>query len=313
MANNVKHALTRREFLITAVGGVLVTSLAGCISNKTMKTAGPFSFGIMADVQYADYERLGNRCYRDSKWKLKQCVEDFNSRDLSFVIQLGDLIDGGFNNFDRMLQIYQQLKAEKYHVLGNHDFAAHRDKVLEKHGLDRGYYDFAVNRWRFIVLDGNEISLYANSKDSEEYKQAKAINLRLKEASAANAKTWNGALSSRQMAWLKNVLDKSKISDEKVIVFCHFPVWPPNAHNLWNDSKLVELFESYDCVAAYINGHNHAGNYAVKKGIHYLTLHAMVESPDKIAYAVVEVYSDRLKVVGFGAEPEHLLFIHNPE
>jgi len=312
MENNIEQALTRREFLKNAAGGVFVMGLAGCMSSKKTKIAGPFSFGIMADVQYADYERLGNRCYRDSKWKLKQCVEDFNSRNLSFVIQLGDLIDGGFENFDTMLDIYQQLKVAKYHVLGNHDFAAHREKVLEKLGLERGYYDFAVNRWRFVVLDGNEISLYANSKNSEEYKQAKTMHLGLKETGDSNAVTWNGALSSNQMTWLKNVLDKSETSGEKVILFCHFPVWPPNVHNLWNDSELVQILESYDCVVAYINGHNHAGNYAVKKGIHYLTLHGMVESPDKSAYAVVEVYSDRLKILGFDAEPERLLFIHKP-
>ena len=312
MEDNREYPMNRREFIKAAAGSVLGMGLTGCVWNKTKKIAEPFSFGVMADVQYADYECLGNRYYRDSEWKLKQCVADFNSRDLSFVIQLGDLIDGGFHNFDRMLDIYQKLKVEKYHVLGNHDFAARRDKVIEKLGLESGYYDFAVNRWRFIVLDGNEISLYANSKNSEEYKQAKAIHHRLKEASAANAKTWNGALSSRQIAWLKNVLDKSETSSEKVIVFCHFPVWPPNAHNLWNDIELVELFESYDCVIAYINGHNHAGNYAARNGIHYLTLHGMVESPDKSAYAIVEVHSDRLKILGFGAEPERLLLIHKP-
>ena len=307
----MEQALNRRGFIKAVGGGVLGISLAGCIANKTTRTSRPFSFGVVADVQYADYPAVGNRHYLQSEWKLKQCVEDFNSRDLDFVVQLGDFIDGGFANFDKMLDIYQRLKAPKYHVLGNHDFAATRGKVLAKLGIERGYYDFAVNGWRFIVLDGNEISLYANDRDSDEYKQAEAMQLRLKEAGSANAVSYNGALSARQRTWLEERLDKATKAGEKVIVFCHFPVHPPNVHNLWGDSELVELFESYDCVAAYMNGHNHAGNYAKKNGIHYITFQAMVESPDRNAYAIVEVYPDRLKITGFGVAAQRLLPIGN--
>ena len=86
-----------------------------------------------------------------------------------------------------------------------------------------------------------------------------------------------------------------------VMIFCHFPVFPKNGHNLWNDNVLTDLLARYTCVAAYVNGHNHAGNYGQRDGIHYLTLKGMVDTEES-SYSVIEVYADRLVVKGFGRE-----------
>ena len=85
------------------------------------------------------------------------------------------------------------------------------------------------------------------------------------------------------------------------MLFCHFPVHPKNNHNLWNDDALTALLARYPCVAAYVNGHNHAGNYGKRDGIHYLTLKGMVDT-EQTSYAVIEIYADRLVVKGFGRE-----------
>ena len=307
MEKSTEKTLTRRKFMLSAAGTALGITLPGCITTKKPQTPSRFSFGIVADVQYADYPHRGSRYYQQSRLKLKQCVQDFNSENLSFVIQLGDFIDGGFDNIDTMLDIYQKLQVPKYHVLGNHDFAASQTEIMDKLGLAKSYYDFVVEGWRFIVLDGNDISLYANQKGSEKYKQAQDILLQLKKTGESNAATYNGTLSTEQISWLKDRLKIATNANQQVIIFCHFPVYPPNAHNLWDDVELVELIESYDCVTAYINGHNHAGNYAEKNGIHYLTLHGMVETPDKTAYAVVQVNDQQLKIIGSGREPTRTL------
>ena len=67
--------------------------------------------------------------------------------------------------------------------------------------------------------------------------------------------------------------------------------------------SIDSLLARYPCVAAYLNGHNHAGNYGERDGIHYLTLKGMVDT-EKTAYAVIEVYPDRLAVKGFGRETD---------
>ena len=56
-------------------------------------------------------------------------------------------------------------------------------------------------------------------------------------------------------------------------------------------------------MAAYLNGHNHAGNYGEKSGIHYLTIKGMVDTL-KNSYGVVEVYEDRLVLKGFGRQED---------
>jgi hypothetical protein len=67
------------------------------------------------------------------------------------------------------------------------------------------------------------------------------------------------------------------------------------------------LIDRYDHVAAYMNGHNHAGNYATHRHCHYLNFKGMVETEDRTAYAVVRCFPDRLEVVGSGIEPDRNL------
>jgi 3',5'-cyclic AMP phosphodiesterase CpdA len=281
----------------------------------TVKEKPEFSFGVIADIQYCDCESNleVDRHYRASLQKLTECVQDFNANDLAFVIQLGDLIDQDFSSFDAVLPLYQQLKTPKYHVLGNHDFEVNpeeKSQVLEKFGLEKGYYDFTYFSWRFIVLDGNDLSFYVLSETDEKYPEAEAMYQKFSNAGLPNAQTWNGGLSRQQITWLKNTLEEAAEAEEKVILFCHFPVFPqPDKHNIWNDSELITILESYKGVVAYMNGHNHAGNYGEKHGIHYLTLQGMVQTPDENAYAIVEVYSDHLKVIGRGREPDRILNI----
>ena len=47
-----------------------------------------FSFGLIADPQYADAETAGNRYYRNSLKKLENCISELNMHDLSFTLTL---------------------------------------------------------------------------------------------------------------------------------------------------------------------------------------------------------------------------------
>jgi 3',5'-cyclic AMP phosphodiesterase CpdA len=264
-------------------------------------------------VQYADCEPVGARFYRESLGKLEACVEDFNRRDLAFVILVGDLIDRDFDSFDRALPVYEKLKAPGYHMLGNHDYAVTEGRlkdVPKRLGLKRRYYDFAHDSWRFVILDGNEISLYAHPKDGDAYRESEAIYDELVAREAPNAKPWNGGMRPEQLDWLRKTLKAASKAGERVIVLNHFPVFPlGDRHNLWNDAELMDVLDDFDCVVAYIAGHNHDGGYAISNSIHHLTLQGMVETQDSTAYAVVEVQPDRLKVIGIGREPTRILEI----
>jgi 3',5'-cyclic AMP phosphodiesterase CpdA len=269
-----------------------------------------FSFGIVADVQYCDADAAGRRFYRNSLKKLRECVQDLNSHDLEFTIQLGDFIDRDMDSFDRVVPIFRSLESSAYHVLGNHDFSVADDQkreVLGRLGMKRKYYDFALKGWRFVVLDGNDLSLHATEPGSASRDTAVAMHKRLRSRGAANAHDWNGAVGQKQLAWLEDRLEAADGAGEKVVLFCHFPVFPEDAHNLWNAGKIVELLASHPSAVAYLAGHNHAGNYGQRDRVHYLTLQGMVDTPDENAYAVVEVYDDRLEIRGVGRVPSRTL------
>ena len=46
-------------------------------------------------------------------------------------------------------------------MIGNHDLPFLRKLALQKLQLKRGYYDFTIGEdWRFVVIDGMDVSLY---------------------------------------------------------------------------------------------------------------------------------------------------------
>jgi len=300
MKPDTQIRVTRRAFITYTAGGIATLALPNLSRGGE---SGPLRFGLVADCQYKDAPARGVRYYRKSAEKLRACVDDLNSQTLDFVIHLGDFIDGKFESFDDVLPIYDSLKAPHYHLLGNHDFAVapnKKDAVPAKLNMPTRYYDFGLKGWRFIVLDGNDVSLIGRNPGSEEHAQAKAVHAELKQRKAVNAMTWNGAIGAKQMAWLKSKLAAATAQRERVVCFCHYPVFPKNVHNLWNDNDVVALLSSHDCVAAYINGHNHAGNYGEKDGLHYLTMPGMVNTPDTNAYATATGNPGKLLIAGKG-------------
>ncbi len=267
--------------------------------------AADFAFGVIADCQYCDAPTAGNRHYALSPRKLEHCVSHLNTMDLAYAIHLGDFIDRDFESFAVVKPIYNQLQCAKYHVLGNHDFSVADEKkagVRAELGMPANYYDFVVKGWRFIVLDGNDISFHAYTKESDKYRDAEAYY----KNRGITAPKWNGAIGTKQLQWLDEVLTRATEAGENAVLYCHFPVFPEDVHNLWNAKEVIETIKAHACVKAYVNGHNHAGNYGLCDGVHYLTMKGMVDSK-QTAYAAIHVFDDRLEVVGYGREKDRTL------
>jgi calcineurin-like phosphoesterase family protein len=311
-----KSTLMCRGLLGLALGTALALGLTGPGRSGEAGEEIRLSFGLVSDVQYCDRAPAGSRFYRESAKKLATCVEDLNGQELAFTIHLGDIIDAHSACLDEVLPIYERLSMPHFHVLGNHDFAVEpelKPSIPQKLGLTSRYYDFSRAGMRFVVLDGGDVSLYAHREGSERHARAAARLAGLQAAGAPNAQAWNGGVGPKQLRWLKTTLADARSAGEKAIVFCHFPVYPPDQHNLWNDTEVVEALEASGAVVAYINGHNHAGGHAVKNGIHYLTVQGMVETEDSTAYAVVRVGDDRLEIDGRGRQPHQVLEFGAPD
>ena len=300
--------MKRRNFLKIT----LPLTLTGVLQAKAETGEAPqLTFGVIADPQYADQPTSGSRHYRKSVGKLKESVNNLNKQPLDFVVTLGDVIDKDLASFDTMMPIYEKLKAPHRLVLGNHDLTVadeDKSKVMKTMGMKQPYYSEVRGMWRMIYLDGTDVSTFRYPKNDPRTVAAKKLRAELQREKVKQAAPWNGALGEAQMLWLKKELEASKSKGQQVIVFCHYPACPAgDGHNLWNAEEVVDLLSAYPQVAAYMNGHNHKGNYAHHKGCHYVNFKGMVETEDKSAYAVVRCFSDRIEIDGIGTEPDRKL------
>jgi manganese-dependent ADP-ribose/CDP-alcohol diphosphatase len=271
---------------------------------NSQPTQAQVKIGIFADCQYCDCETAGQRYYRNSLSKLNDCVSTFNkTENLQFVVGLGDLIDRDFSSFEKVNKVLNQSQNEVFHVTGNHDLSVQTeniDKVPSQLNLDKTYYSFDKENWRFIFLNGNEITL--QSTNPEIVKQAKAILKQLKSDNKPNNKDWNGGMSTEQISWLKQELKNAEQQNKKVILFCHYPLLPFEAHALWNAEEVLQILQESGLVKAWINGHNHAGNYAIKNGIHFITMQGMVDTESKNAFSILTLSNNKIEIEGFGRE-----------
>lgn len=299
--------MKRRHFIKIT----LPFAIAGDLTAQALSPKNPMvRFGVIADPQYADQKPRGKRYYRESIQKLGDSIKDLNERSLDFVVTLGDVIDTGYESFEKIMPLYGKMKAPYRVVLGNHDFdvaEAEKGKVLGAIKLKKSYHSESMEGWRFIYLDSTEVSLFRYPKDHARHLEAEKMYKKVEGEKLPQAYTWNSGISQEQMEWFKKELTAAAEAKLSVIVFNHNPVYPKGDHNLWNAEEVVEIISQNKHVVAYMNGHNHAGNYAEHKGCHYVNFKGMVETKETTAYAVVECFADRIEIDGLGVEPDRKL------
>jgi manganese-dependent ADP-ribose/CDP-alcohol diphosphatase len=268
-----------------------------------------FTFGIIADVQYCDYDPVGTRFYRSSLVKLRKAITSFKEDSADFIINLGDLIDRDYGSFKPVLDIIDSSGLKTYHVTGNHDYSIDprfKKRLPFLQPSKEGYYSFVYEKFRFIFLNGNEISTYM-SNNKAAIKQGVNYIAALKKMGEINAVDWNGGISSKQLAWLSNQLNEATDKNEKVFLICHFPVIPANVHNLLNYKEVLPILEKHQNIIAWFNGHNHAGNYGNFNMIHFVTFKGMVETDASNSFALVEVYKNKIWIRGYEREKSQIL------
>ena len=267
-------------------------------------------FGLIADAQYADAEPQGERHYRATPEKMKRAVEALHAAKPGFTLHLGDFIDRDFKSFDVMLPLLDGLGHPVHHLLGNHDYSvadAEKPRVVSKLGMPHDYYTFRSGGTRFVMLDTNDLSVYRDPADSPRNQEAARLLERLEAGKAPGAKPWNGGLSHAQLEWLDRELSAASASKEKVILCGHHPLLPAEMHQAWKAEEVLAVIDRHSCVRAYFNGHNHAGAYAERKGIPYVTFRSMLHEPGITAFSVVDVFADRIVITGHGRAESRVL------
>ena len=265
------------------------------------------SIGVIADAQYADEPDSGQRLYHTVPAKLAAAVADFNRRKLAFVVHLGDFIDRDWASYDALLAVARHSRHPWHFVLGNHEFAideAHKPLVTAKLGLPGRYYSFVRSGWLFIVTDGNDLSSYEWPKGSAQERASMALHATL----YPDKPLWDGGIGATQLRWIDRQLDSADRRGLKAMLFCHFPLWPENPHNLWNADAVRALLERHPSAKLWIDGHNHDGNYGERAGIHYVNLKAMLDTPET-SYARIDFYAGQVVVHGTGRQQDLTLML----
>jgi predicted phosphodiesterase len=261
-------------------------------------------------VQFADEESSINRYYRQSLARLQEAYDTFKSEGVNFVINLGDLINSNYNSYKPVMEIIASSGIETHHLTGNHDYAVDemiKDKLPVLLNNPSGYYSLKKNKgFRFIFLNGNEISTYAYA-DVSEIKKHQSYLDSLKKAGKKNAIEWNGGIGKRQLEFLEKQLKQASKNNEKVIIACHFPVFPENIHNLLNYGEVLDLINKYDNTVVWFNGHNHAGNYGIYGSAHFITFRGMVETPGINSFAIIRIYQNKIEISGYGRESNRII------
>ncbi|CAI5469884.1 unnamed protein product [Closterium sp. Yama58-4] len=295
-----------------------------------------FSFGVITDVQYADINDgqsfLGiPRFYRHSLEVVKKAVEDWNQSTppMSFAVHFGDIVDG-FCPRDRSEEAVNTVldalagftAGPTYHMIGNHCLynlprvTLNKMLAIPTAADNCSYYDFSpFPNFRFVVLDSYDVSLLGWPEDHPHAVRAKEVLERENPNEEKNSPEgleglnrrfvkFNGGVGEEQLRWLEGVLSECDALGETVVLCCHQPIEPtalPTATCLvWNYDEVLATIHRHECVAAVMAGHAHFGAYALDtRGIHHRILEGAVEcSPGTVAFGHVDVYPDRLCIIG---------------
>ncbi|MDJ0572019.1 MAG: metallophosphoesterase [Pleurocapsa sp. MO_192.B19] len=250
-----------------------------CPSIDSRNSSPQLRFAVLGDVGEASKDQ-----YRLAK--TLGCYSEINP--FSLVLLTGDNIyeNGEIEKIQATFELpYQELLQQdvKFHaVLGNHDIRTKNGEEqisYEKFNMQGRYYTFNQGNVRFFALDTNPEAPWLE-----------------------------------QLSWLEQELAITQ--QPWKVIFGHHQIYSSGKYGINTEliDKLTPLFSRYG-VQLYINGHEH--HYERTKAIArttYLTSGAgaklrPVEKSDwtaysvsKLSFAVIEVYANRLEILGVGTD-----------
>ena len=224
-----------------------------------------FTFAIISDLNGGERESVYNTA-----------VSQLNRLDPTFVLSVGDLIDGGtedslqlakeWNSFDERTE---KLNMPFFYLGGNHDLTNPKMREFWNNRFGPRYYHFVYEDVLFLMLDSED---YEEKRMLEIYHaRAKAINM--DDEAFAKSEYYSmperriGAMSQKQIDYYKTVLQK--YPDVKwTFVLMHKPLW------MREDDKGLGKLEALLKERPYtvINGHFHSFSHRIRNGKDYTIL-----------------------------------------
>lgn len=206
--------------------------------------------GFTTDV-HARIRKTTQAINDESRLAMESFAAEMRKYEPDFIVDGGDFIEGTGRTEEESSRDFKEIQKIQlsdgefpaYYVLGNHELRSlSRQKWLQLTQLEEAFYYFDVENLRVIVLDGNFMP-----SDSQG-------DIAIEPGLTNN----RGYVSQEQMAWLEDLLGKSK--RYRKIVFIHYP--PLSGTNDKTDrfgfligaANLRKLFTEYG-VKAVFSGH----------------------------------------------------------
>ena len=206
VSRGVPFPITNRAFSFTDPRGrdhARVDTMA-TRSSQSGTEAPAFTFGLLADIQYADVDDKPNftgtqwRRYRNSLVVAKDAVTYFNEHDLDFALHNGDIIDHqcafdfandefrpkreALDQLGEVMSVLKNCACKNWHfTVGNHElYNFTREELRNGVRAPAGnplpfkcanefgdfHYSFApAAGWKVIVLDSYDVSIYRNGRE----------------------------------------------------------------------------------------------------------------------------------------------------
>lgn len=271
-----------------AVLGLVFAALAACASPDARSgfdapaTTGPapwtnlkfddgdssFAFAIVSDLESG---------YRPGVFDV--AAEQLGLMRPSFVLTVGDMIDGGTENeaelkrqwteFDARLA---KLHAPFFHVGGNHDLTNLTQRKVWEERYGRRYYHFLYKDVLFLVLDTED---YSDAEMKEIYEQRAAfLEARRRDPASAASLPYAsrleakvGEVSPAQSAYFEKAIADNSQARWTFVLF-HKPVYQRT------DDLGLKRIEAALRGKPYtvLNGHLHRYSYAKRQGHDYIML-----------------------------------------
>lgn len=272
----------------------------------------PIRFAVIGDCHYTTRGNYATRDCLGAKKQLGKIIDILNRETLDFVLSLGDLGDGNdMTEIPEMLEVYASSKNPVHFTIGNHDLVLRTaDKVASLMGMPAPFYDFSLDRYRFIVLNAFEQSRYC-PPDSAEYKAYRKFR---DDNPDLKVQEWPGLMTDASWKKLENLLSDSVSRQQNVILISHVPVWFGNDESAGDSGggilaripdyqKMLDVIDKYPNIRAYIAGHYHHGCLARRNGILYKTVHSVCDHPDP-TFCIMQADETAIHIRGFGAETD---------
>ncbi|MBO0330687.1 metallophosphoesterase family protein [[Muricauda] lutisoli] len=247
-----------------------VTSGAKPWTGETFETTeDDFTFAIISDLNGGEREGV-----------YATAVVQLNMLDPTFVLSVGDLIDGGTEDtlqlkkeWDSFDERTAKLNMPFFHLGGNHDLTNPVMREFWKNRFGPRYYHFVYENVLFLMMD---------SEDYEEKRMLEIYNARAKalkiidgeiEGKYEDSEYYHmperriGGMSKAQLDYFTKVL-KDNPDVKWTFVLMHKPLW------MREDEKGLGPLENVLADREYtvINGHFHSFSNQMRKGHSYTIL-----------------------------------------